>query len=37
MTGKTHQLVALKKDKRNEEELNSIFYLTGLPPKQNAF
>ena len=31
MTGKTDELVVLQKD-RNEEELNSIFYFTPLPP-----
>ena len=43
MTGKTDELVALQKD-RNEEELNSIFYFTPPPPtphptptQQNAF
>ena len=42
MTGKTDELVALQKD-RNEEELNSIFYFTPpptphpTPTKQNAF
>ena len=30
MTGKTDELVALQKD-RNEEELNSIFYFTPPP------